>query len=143
MTNHGIAVSLRHLVIEGSSQWALRQNATRKRDLSHINEHSLIVSLSPKESTSMVDYNRHSYVPLSRFFPSHQEVTGNACVQTVMATKGPDPTLPDYNVWFTSWKDVRRSVDRVHCHVSGHATFSVIKMLLCRTNLWNNQVQHY
>lgn len=39
------------------------------------------------------------------------------------------------------WKEVKLILDKLHKHVCGHATYSEIKPLLKRNNLWSNEAK--
>lgn len=91
----------------------------------------------------MIDCRFHSYVPLSIFSPSC-----NHCV----------PAVEDHTAEMTteqcayssilapivsSCSSVRLFVHRVQRHVCGHTTYTDIKTLLTRTDIWNEIKQHY
>lgn len=68
-TNSGNLITIRHLVIEGSSQWVIGQNVTRRSNIIHIGKTVIeIPYLKPAEEISMVDLDDHSYILSSRFF---------------------------------------------------------------------------
>lgn len=41
------------------------------------------------------------------------------------------------------WKEAKRVIDRVHRHVCGHSTFSDMKLLLQRNDLWSEAIEKY
>ena len=42
-----------------------------------------------------------------------------------------------------SWIELKRIVHRVHKHTCGHASYSDVRILLQRNNLWSQEVEHY
>lgn len=61
-------VSIRDLVIQGSSTWVVGRNVTRKCTIEHIIANELCLPSSPTNDTiPMVDDNFHSYIAKDRF----------------------------------------------------------------------------
>ena len=69
MTDSGSLITIRHLVIEGSSQWVLGRNITRTCNILHIGRHALQLPSVSNEFVSLMDHDRHSHVPIGRFLP--------------------------------------------------------------------------
>lgn len=107
---------------------------------------------------SLIDYNRHSHVAIERFIPPItpssflSSYTGNAESNIAADNNATNTDIQSNNgtntssLWSSSlanWTSVKKLVDRVHRHVFRHATFSDMRTLLIRNNLWNDQVQHY
>lgn len=62
---------------------------TRKCDPFHIDKHALIRSINYEELISMINYNRRSLVPLSKFVPSHIEANLKVTTQTAAVRTDP------------------------------------------------------
>lgn len=133
-------VDIRHIIVDGSSPWVIGRNVTRKCDIIHLNDNIIkFPSVNGVcDTMKMIDYNRHSYIPMSsvwtpqHFSPSTHKFagfTGNLTINDKNANR--------------PWSDVKRIVDRVHDHTCGHATFSDIKTVLQRNVLWSPVVSQY
>ena len=141
-THQGGFVQIRHLVIEGSSQWVVGRNVTNYCNILHIDENTLILppdaSGNSKGSITLVDHDMHTYIPHSVFisradnFTSDNEKTLFCAAANVNEDVGSKP-----------WKDLKKIVDKVHKHVCGHSNYSDIKLLLERNMLWNDHVDKY
>lgn len=131
-------IHIRHLVLEGSSQWLIGRNITGKSNIMHIGTNAIVFA-GPNHSTksiTMVDHDLHSYVPYVAFSRAatgkHQSASLNSlCASSTHATE----TRP--------WSEVKRIIDKVHKHISGHASFSDIRTLLERNDMWSKEVEKY
>lgn len=72
LTDARVRISVRHVVIDGSSQWALGRNLTSMCNIVHIGSHTLQLPTSDNQVVSMIDHNRHSHISLDRFVPPCQ-----------------------------------------------------------------------
>ena len=136
ISNHGSPVMIRHLVLQGSSQWVVGRNVTTKGDILHAECNKLRFPRDNNsyEYISLIDHDMHSYIPRKTFTPLENRSSSFCGVMTAMqATPIAD----------CSWKMVKHTVDKVHKHVCGHAPYSDIKLLLYRNNFWNDSVERY
>lgn len=62
-------IKIRHLVIEGSSQWVLGRNINQTCNILHIGCHALQLTSVDNEFASFVDHDLHYHVPIDRFDP--------------------------------------------------------------------------
>lgn len=65
----GSTIIVRHLILEGSSQWVIGRNVTSQCDIVHVNGNMLSVptSDSTRLHITMTDHNFHSYIPYNEF----------------------------------------------------------------------------
>ncbi len=66
-SDQGTLVNIRHLVIEGSSQWVIGPNVTKMCDILHIGKNVLQLPAyenSAQATITLVDHDMHSYVPV-------------------------------------------------------------------------------
>lgn len=148
-------VSIRHLVIAGSSNWIVGRNVTRACNIVHVGNNAIQLPHS-NDSITMIDSDYHSYIPMSALLraSSASTMTVSLCshlvnpvsirphqsqVDVAAAEKHP---VNRSTVRFP-WTDARRVVDRVHRHVCGHASYSDMRTLLIRNGIWSQQVQSY
>ena len=141
-TDEGVSVRIRHLIIEGSSQWVIGRNVTRYCDIVHIKNNLLQIPAldggTQHLSISLVDYDLHSYIPHSVFYnygKSVQTVDKMTLFCATSVLNGVDGDL--------SWKDTKHIIDKVHLHVCGHSNFSDMKLLLQRNGIWDECVSKY
>ena len=87
-------------------------------------------------------FDQHSYIPLSSVDFSSQvsPPVFSLAGFTAQMDDDPDTSAPDPN---RPWPQLKRIVDRAHEHTCGHATFSDIRSLLSRNQLWTPAVEHY
>ena len=136
-------VEINHLIISGSSQWVIGRNVTRACDIVHIGGNRLNLPSADggtenADTISLVDSDMHSYMPYDIFLRcanASSEIVGSR-LYCATATIGSSRDSP-------SWKDVQKIVDKVHKHVCGHSSFSDIKTLLSRNDLWSDEVGKY
>ena len=137
-------ISIRDIAVDGSRPWVIGRNVTRKCDIVHINGNH--IRFPPEnglsDTTTMIDFDQHSYIPLSSVDFSSQVSPPVFCLAgfTAQMDDDPDTSAPDSN---RSWPQLKRIVDRVHEHTCGHSTFSDIRSLLSRNQLWSPAVEHY
>lgn len=128
-------VSIRHLLIGGSSSWVIGRNITRPYNMLHIGENALQLPRMKGDKIPMIDNKFHSYIAYDRFLSDRLSSPSLSCLSA-------SPHATEKRV-LDSWAETRRIVDKVHRHVCGHATFSDMRTLLIRNGLWNESVQHY
>lgn len=124
-TNCRASVAIRHLVIEGSSQWVLGRNLTRTFNLVHIVRHSIDLPVTPVNSIDMIDHGRPSCVEVSRFAPlSKNAITSLDAYSEQIAAEAPHSPLPtvrltlSYNIYrsglqFLAWSTAYTVTSRV------------------------------
>lgn len=67
-SDSGRHVRIRHLVVEGSSQWVIGRNVTSKANLLHVGKNAIeISSYGENDYISMVVRDRLSFIPMSSF----------------------------------------------------------------------------
>lgn len=157
ITDLGKSITIRHIVIEGSSQWIFGRNITRVCNIIHLGRHALQLPCDDPDYLSLIDHDNHSHVSLDRFVPPPDHNLLYAHVGTTVtaapvldASDTPGTVDINHNSLHltpsdavSSWSSVKRLVDRIHKHVCGHASYSDVRTLLLRNRLWTNQVQHY
>ena len=127
----GRKVNIRHLVLDGSSQWVIGRNVTSNANLIHVGKNALqIVKDGITNHISMVNRKFLSYVPLSRFNDHNEGLS---------VLSG----LSGNFLYSKPWSKVKGIVDKVHKHVCGHATLTDIRILLERNDMWNAAVEEY
>ena len=88
------------------------------------------------ESISMVDHDLHSYVPYATFSRAVPEKHHSASLNALCASSA-------HNTGIRPWNEVKRIIDKVHKHICGHASFSDIRTLLERNDMWSKEVEKY
>eukprot|EP00178_Gracilaria_changii_P016470 TRINITY_DN4728_c0_g1_i1.p1 TRINITY_DN4728_c0_g1~~TRINITY_DN4728_c0_g1_i1.p1 ORF type:complete len:805 (-),score=91.02 TRINITY_DN4728_c0_g1_i1:529-2943(-) len=139
-TNLDNIVYIRHLVIQCSSQWVIGRNVTQHCNILHQGRN--VLQLPSAESTadeiSLVNHDMHCYTPhLSFTFRSHP-MSNAHMTRLFCATATIGGTLDNHQ-----WSKVKHIVDKVHKHVCGHATYTDIKTLLQRNQLWDDTIEKY
>lgn len=111
-SDQGNPVRITHLVLDGSWQWIVDRNVTRKANIEHIGRNVQVFPVSDeREHISIVNNNFLSYVSLDRLTISCNHSSTLACLSATTLDTAP-------------WSNVKRIVDKVHRHVCGHASFS-------------------
>ena len=139
-SDHGSPISIRHIIVQGSSPWVIGRNITRLCDIIHINGHYIRL---PKTSgahdrLSLVDYRHHSYVPMTAVAENDSlsdQLYMFAGFSASSLKQNPADDMP--------WPKLKHLLDRIHQHVCGHGSLSDIKTLLQRNNLWTNETHQY
>lgn len=126
-TDIGREIHMRHVVLDGSSQWFIGRNVTRKADLQHISRHAIrFVVRGKEEYITLIEHERLSYISLDSFRTIYKLVCSNANI-----------------ILEKPWKDIKNLLDKVQKHVCGHANLTDIQLLLKRNNLWNSAIDKY
>ena len=71
LSDQGVKVEIRHLIIEGSSPWIIGRNVTRHSDIIHRKGNYLHFSLLQSNATNtlqLINHDFHSYLPSHIFF---------------------------------------------------------------------------
>jgi len=130
-SDSGREVLIRHLVLDGSSQWVIGKNVTQKANILHLSKNALQFSHSGDvEHISLLNSNFLSYIPLTVFVPECQLSSALSGINGNLMADEP-------------WCEVKAVVDKVPKHVCGHANFTDMRMLLERNGLWNDTVEDY
>ena len=142
ISDSGSTITIRHVVISGSSPWVLGRNITRKCDLVHLDGN--FIRFPPTDglcnTLSMINIDEHSYVTISC---SSQMPVASPSTHTLAGYRAQLDSLAQLPVDQRSWPQLKRIVDRVHSHTCGHASYSDIRSLLERNGLWTPAVSHY
>eukprot|EP00171_Calliarthron_tuberculosum_P000101 IDg101t1 len=136
MTEQEKPVRVRHLIIQGSSQWVIGRNVTKHCNIIHINGNKLQLPVKDDQDENLTielaDHDMHCFVPLFTF-----GVCANSaemyCATVSFASKATN----------RSWPELKSIIDKVHKHVCGHASYNDIRILLERNDLWNEDVRKY
>lgn len=129
-TDSGTIVNIRHVVIEGSSQWVIGRNVTSIVNIIHIGRNAIEIHCDGKpDYISMINKGRLSYISLHSF-----EIESET--ESLISFNG-------LSVSCRPWKEVKPIIDKVHKHICGHATFTDIKLLLQRNEIWNDAIECY
>jgi len=143
-TDRGTILKIRHLFIEGASQWVVGRNVTTRCNILHIGKNVLqLPDSSSNDSPSgelitLADDGMHSFIPYELFFRSSDLIPHEQQIVIYCATAQLERTNEAL-----SWPKTRKIIDKVHTHVCGHSSFSDIKVLLQRNDIWNESVQDY
>lgn len=127
----GASVSTCHVIMQFSSQWVIGRNLTRFSNLVHVYGHCILLLLTKghRECISMVDYDRHSYLPVSSVVMRKKKHPVKSHLDGIKTSSPDDPIHP--------WREVLRIIDRVHNATCGHFTFSDMRTLLQQSSLWS------
>lgn len=122
---------VRYVKLEGSSQWVLGCNITRKPITYRLNGNSISfkVENGQFDCQSMIDYVMLSYAPLEPF-------TGGAHTKPVVSS------LSAAALTEKPWSETKSFVDKVHHHVCDHFNYADFKLLLERNGLWDDEVSY-
>lgn len=136
-TDEGNVMSVRTLVIEGSSQWVIGRNVTKRCNIQHIGGNKLVLRDS-NDRVQLHDVGFHSYFPYERFVPSSIDFSKHVSSQLYCAT-----AHIHENITHGPWSEIRKVIDKVHRHVCGHSNYHDMKLLLERNMIWNAEVKKY
>lgn len=65
LTDQGNLVNMRHLAVEGSSQWMIGRNVTKSCDILHIGRN--VLKLPNGDTISLIDQDLYSFIPYDSF----------------------------------------------------------------------------
>lgn len=133
-TDEGVTIYIRHLIIEGSSQWVIGRNITQYCNILRVGKNVLELP-SNGGSISLKNHDLHCFVPYSIFCTTigkESESIMFCATATMGLVKEVRP-----------WKELKAIVDKVHAHVCGHSNLTDIRILLERNAIWNEQVEKY
>ena len=135
-SDQGVLLQIRHLVIEGSSQWVIGRNVTRFCNIHHVDRNCLMFRSSVSNeplSMTLYDIGDHCYLPFSTF-----ECTQSRHVDKCLVSLSCSVQTSDL-----LWSDRKRIIDKVHRHVCGNSSYEDINFLLSRNEFWNEQCAKY
>ena len=135
-SDQGVPLQIRHLIIEGSSQWVIGRNVTRFCNIHHFDRNCLMFRSPVSDellSMSLYDVGDHCYLPFSTF-ESTQSRHVDKCLVSLSCSVQTSDLL---------WSDRKRIIDKVHRHVCGHSSYEDIKLMLSRNELWNKHCAKY
>ena len=114
-SDSGRNVFIRHLVLDGSSQWVIGKNVTQKSNRLHIGKNALqFIVDGVADHISMTNREFLSYISLTAFAPGYDPSSVLACLNSnIIKNK--------------SWPELKAIVDKVHRHVCGHANFTDLR----------------
>ena len=142
-SNAGRSVVIRHLVIDGSSQWVIGRNIVRKCNLLYDQQNILqlpaYTDSGEREFIPLIDDDMHSYIAYEMFAPNEIKLSEQVHKSMYCATA----QIPFDQNSELSFPKLKKIVDTVHRHVCGHASFSDIKTLLDRNGIWNADTEKY
>ena len=131
MSENGRKVFIRHLVLDGSSQWIIGENVTQHSNIMHIGQNALqFVTDGVSDTFTMIDNNFLSYLPMSVFSSENNEAPVLSCLNGNISKK------PSRN-------QVKAIVDKVHKQVCGHTNLTDMRLILQCNGLWNDIVCDY
>ncbi len=95
----GSIINIRHIVIEGSSQWVVRRNLTSKCDIVHSNGNYLKLRNNLRMPTE--DVHMHSFLPSHLFLTNAPNISLSLQAKPFCATAGIQETGSD-----RAWSDI-------------------------------------
>lgn len=140
LSDNNVIVNIRHLLISGSSQWVVGRNVTSLCNIIHMNDNALEFTTpdGTNDFISLIDQDFHCFIPYERFMSESTVPNLSTSCVFFCATAQVSKSLSDL-----SWPKRKSIVDKVHQHVCGHSSFTDIKTLLERNNIWNADVHKY
>lgn len=140
LSDSGNHIYVRHIIVDRSSSWVLGLNLTRKCDLIHLTGNHIRLPLpdGSYDTISMTTKTIAIYrsLPFYHPFPNHLLISQLAGFTATV-------NLPSQNTSYRPWAEVKRIIDRVNNHTCGHVTYSDMKSLLHRNNLWSPSAMKY
>lgn len=129
-------ISIRHLVLQGSSGWVTGRKFVRSCIIEHLGGNALILPSKSGNRISFIDVALHRYLSIKRLVKYEQQSSpGLSCLITASSAMELET--------FDNWAKLLRVVDRVYKHTCGHTSHSDMRTLLARSGLWNEHVQSY
>lgn len=130
MSPDGTDLYIRHLVIDGSSNWVTGHNVTSRRNILQLDGNCMILcGLNGQRIVLLViDADHHFYLPMKLFTTRESSSYSQAVIATAMAML---------------WSEVRPINDKVHKNVCGNSTFADMKVVLQRNGEWSDTASTY
>lgn len=124
-------VLIRHLVLDVSSQWVIGKNVTKHANIVYVYRNAVEFQVEGvTDCFSIIEHKFLSYVPLDEFAPNSNEEIALTCLNDILSGN-------------YSWKQTKAIIDKVHCHLRGHANYINMRLLLERNNLWSDMIADY
>lgn len=133
-SDQGDEINIRHLVIEGSSQWVTGRNVTQKCNIVRIGKNELELP----DNSGTISLNNHD---LNCYIP--YEIFCNGVGKGKDAVMFYATSQLDTAVEVRPWKQIKSIIGKVHRHVCGHSDYTEIKVLLQRNNVRDIQAEKY
>lgn len=139
-TMNGNMILVHHLILEGSSQWAVGRSVTRKANIIHRGDNVLEFEIPHHEGNvidtmPLVDVGDHSYLRFDNFVQNATPIPPQAVAALICGFIGTTVTL--------IWPELKRIVDKVHRHVCRHSNYNDIKLVLQRNNILTDTCASY
>lgn len=131
MSDSGNPIRMRHLIVEGSSQWVIGRNVTKSCDILQIDTNVL--------KLPVVDSDMNSFIPYESFCTRRTNGLLYTDRSAIFCAAG----MLHSSTRSLSCSDTKKIVDKIHRHVCGHSSYSDIKILLERDGIWNETVAKY
>lgn len=127
-SDSGAPVLIRHLVLDGSSQWVIGRNFTKSCNILHMDTNVLQFRLPDQtfDTLSLTEDGDHSYLSFQVFCSNEGHLDGSV-VDLVCSYTADSDIRP--------WSEVKKIIDRVHAHVCGHSSYEDMKLLLAQQHL--------
>lgn len=140
MSDNGRSIKIYDIISHVSSPCGLGINIRGACDILHVGANCLRSrpSYGKRDTTTLVHYEHHNYVPLRLIDISNSMYLSTAARAGFSGT-GTEKTLQIS----TSWNGKKRVIDCVHQHTCVHVNFSDISTLLLRNGLWNDGANNY
>lgn len=123
MSDSDNPIRMRHLIVEGSSQWVIGRNVTKSSDILHIDTN--VLKLPDSDTISLVESDMHSFIPYESFCTRRRNGLLDTDRSAIFCAAG----MLHSSTRSLSWSDTKKIVDKVHRHVCGHSSYSDIKIL--------------
>ena len=133
--NDGTMIHIRHIVIDGSSQWLIGRNVTTKCDVIHSIGNCLKLGDYLKIPLKNVDM--YSYVPSFIFLKQTNTSCSNYLSKLFCATGNIHDTTKELPC-----SELNKSNDKVEKHVCGNVSLSNMQIILQRNNVWSSEVEN-
>ena len=131
LTDTGTTVNIRHLVLDGSSQWVIGRNVTSKANIRHLQNDAIQFPVGDSmDEISLIKVGFLCHMPLSTFASASQDDSILSCLNGNVLSK-------------KSWPEIKKIIEKVHKHICGHANLTDIRLLLQRNDIWNDHIEDY
>ena len=102
-TDNGNSISIRHLVVSGSSQWIVGRNLTRRCNIEYIGRNAIrLPTIKPTDYIQMYEFYMHSHVNIDRFVDfdsdkNHDIIPEISVASTTFQSLAAKPNLSDWS----------------------------------------------
>lgn len=136
-TDQDSSVFIRHLIIDGSSQWVVGRNVTKYCNIVHIGGNKIVLP-DTNDSITLTNVQYHSHIPYCAFIHGDKDCSVAMDKKLFCATA----TIANTDI-IRPWNEVKKVIDKVHKHICGHSNYSDIRILLERNKLWCDEAKKY